>query len=147
VVVVEEEDTTRELRRLEFALSRVVKQIKVNTTSVMLVFDVVDRRCFIVLVHLQGIAQTAEQWRQLIKRMEPLAKENTKLKEAMKLMEKNIRRAQHERDLAESQAWDLEYKKGVVFEQLAIMSKQLWGRSKQLTIISKQLTSVSKQLE
>ena len=45
---------------------------------------------FIVFLLLQGIAQTTKQWRQLIKRMEPLAKENTKLKEAMKLMEKNI---------------------------------------------------------
>ena len=45
---------------------------------------------FIVLVCLQGIARTAKQRRQLIKRMEPLAKENTKLKEAMKLMEKNV---------------------------------------------------------
>ena len=45
----------------------------------------------------------------MIKRMEPLAKENEKLKEEMKLMEKNIQRAQHERDLAESNAWDLEY--------------------------------------
>ena len=43
-----------------------------------------------VLVLLQGIARTAEQWHQLIKRMEPLAEENAKLKEAMKLMEKNI---------------------------------------------------------
>ena len=58
---------------------------------------------FIILVFLQGIAQTTEQRRQLIKRMEPLA-ENEKLKEAMKLMEKNIQRAQCERDLAESNA-------------------------------------------
>jgi len=34
--------------------------------------------------------------------MEPLTKENVKLKEVKKLMEKNIQRAQHERDLAES---------------------------------------------
>ena len=40
---------------------------------------------------------------------EPLAEENEKLKEAMNLMEKNIQRAQRERDLAESNAWDLEY--------------------------------------
>ena len=43
MVVVEEEDTTRELRRLEFALFEVMKQIKVSTASVMLVFDVGDR--------------------------------------------------------------------------------------------------------
>ena len=57
---------------------------------------------------LQGIARTAEQLLQLIKRMEPLAEENKKLKEAVKLMEKNIQRAQRERDLAESNARDLE---------------------------------------
>ena len=40
MVVVEEEDTTRELRRLESTLSRVMKQIKVSTMSRMLLFDV-----------------------------------------------------------------------------------------------------------
>ena len=39
---------------------------------------------------LQGIAWTAIQWQQLIKRMEPLVEENEKLREAMKLMEKNV---------------------------------------------------------
>ena len=43
MVVVEEEDTTRELRRLESALARVMKQIKVSTVSRMLVFDVGDQ--------------------------------------------------------------------------------------------------------
>ena len=43
MVVVEEEDTTRELRRLESALSRVMKQIKVSTTPGMLVFVIGDR--------------------------------------------------------------------------------------------------------
>ena len=42
VVVVEEEDTTRELRRLEFALVGVMKQIKVSTASVMFIFNVGD---------------------------------------------------------------------------------------------------------
>ena len=64
---------------------------------------------FIILLLLQGIARTVEQRRQLIKRMEPLAEENKKLKEVMKLMEKNVQRAQHERDLAESNVRDLEY--------------------------------------
>ena len=45
---------------------------------------------FIILVLLQSIARTAVQRQQLIKRMEPLAEENEKLKEGMKLMEKNI---------------------------------------------------------
>ena len=40
MVVVEEEDTTRELRRLESTLFRVMKQIKASIASVMLVFDV-----------------------------------------------------------------------------------------------------------
>ena len=64
---------------------------------------------FIILALLQGIARTVEQRCQLIKRMEPLAEENEKLKEAMKLMEKNVQRAQREQDLAESNAWGLEY--------------------------------------
>ena len=55
--------------------------------------------------------------------MEPLTEENMKLKEAMKLMEKNIHRAQHERDLAESNARDLEYQKGALSEQLKIISE------------------------
>ena len=42
VVVIEEEDTTRELRRLESALVGVMKQIKVSTTSAMFIFDVGD---------------------------------------------------------------------------------------------------------
>ena len=61
--------------------------------------------------------------------MEPLAKENTKLKEALKLVEKNIQRAQCERDLAESNARDLEYQKGA-------LSEQLWGSSEQLRSLS-----------
>ena len=40
---------------------------------------------------LQGIARTAVQQQQLIKRMEPLTEENEKLKEAVKLMEKTSR--------------------------------------------------------
>ena len=55
--------------------------------------------------------------------MEPLTEENDKLKEAMNLMERNIQRAQCERDLAESNMRDLEYHKGVVSEQLAAMSE------------------------
>ena len=52
----------------------------------------------------------------MIKRMEPLTEENEKLREAMKLMEKNIQRAQRERDLAESNTRDLEYQKGTLSE-------------------------------
>ena len=65
---------------------------------------------------LQGIAQSAIQWQQLIKRMEPLAEENEKLKEVMKLMEKNVQRAQRERDLADSNMRDLVYQKGTLSE-------------------------------
>ena len=42
MVVVEEEDTTRELRRLESTLSTAMKQIKVNAMSAMFVFDIGD---------------------------------------------------------------------------------------------------------
>ena len=48
--------------------------------------------------------------------MEPLTKENEKLREEMKLMEKNVHRAQCERDLAESNTKDLEYQKGILSE-------------------------------
>ena len=48
---------------------------------------------FYNLVALLGIVRTTEQWQQLIKRMDPLAEENEKLREAMKLMEKNVQRA------------------------------------------------------
>ena len=42
MVVMEEEDTTREVRRLESTLSTAMKQIKVSNVSAMLVFDIVD---------------------------------------------------------------------------------------------------------
>ena len=48
--------------------------------------------------------------------MEPLIEKNEKLKETVKIMEKNIQRAQRERDLAKSNARDLEYQKGVLSE-------------------------------
>ncbi|XP_066333490.1 protein GRIP-like [Miscanthus floridulus] len=94
----------------------------------------------------EEITQTTEQRPQLIKRMEPLAKENDKLKEVMKLMERNIQRAQRERDLAESNAQDLEYQKGILFEQLTAMSEQLQGKSEQLANASAQLEQKSDQL-
>ena len=80
-----------------------------------------------IIVHLQEITQVAEQRRQLIKRMEPLAEENEKLKEAMNLSERNIQRARRERDLAESNTWDLEYQKGVLIEKLVAASEQVWS--------------------
>ena len=58
-----------------------------------------------------------------MKRMEPLAEENKKLREALNLLEKNIRRAQRERDLAESNSLDLEHQKGVLSEQLMATSE------------------------
>ena len=61
--------------------------------------------------------------------MEPLAEENQKLKEAMNLLEKNIRRSQGERDLAENNALDLEHQKGVLSEQLATAKEQLRNKS------------------
>jgi len=41
--------------------------------------------------------------------MEPLIEENEKLREAMNPMERNIQRARCERDLAKSNARDLEH--------------------------------------
>ena len=80
-------------------------------------------------MYLQGITRTVEQRHQLIKRMEPLAEENEKLREAMNLMERNIQRARCERDLAESNTRDLEHQKGVLSEQLATVFEQLRGKS------------------
>ena len=40
MVVVEEEDTTREVRRLESTLSTAMKQIKVSIASAMSIFGV-----------------------------------------------------------------------------------------------------------
>ena len=61
----------------------------------------------------------------MIKRMEPLAEENKKLREAMNLSEKNIQRARRERDLVESNLRDLEHQRGVLSEKLAATSEQL----------------------
>ena len=49
VVVIEEEDTTREMRRLKTALAGVMKQIKVSTASRMLVYDVGDQSSSLAL--------------------------------------------------------------------------------------------------
>ena len=51
-------------------------------------------------------------------------------------MEKNIQRAQRERDLVESNTKDLEYQKGTLSEQLKTISKQLEHTSEQLNSIS-----------
>ena len=79
--------------------------------------------------------------------MEPLAEENKKLKEAMNLSERNIQRAQRERDLTTSDTRDREYQKGVLSEKLAAMSEQVRSQSEQLTVVSSQLKSASEQLE
>ena len=59
--------------------------------------------------------------------MEPLIEKNKKLKEAMKLMEKNVQRAQRKRDLPESNTRDLEYQKGALSEQLKNVFDQRKG--------------------
>ena len=78
--------------------------------------------------------------------MEPLIEENEKLREAMNLIERNIQRARRERDLAESNARDLEHQKGVLSEQLAATSEQLRCKSKELVSASMQLEQKSEQL-
>ena len=86
---------------------------------------------FYNLVALWGIARTTEQRQQLIKRMEPLAEENEKLREVKKLIEKNVQRAQRKRDLAESNTKDLEYQNGILSEQLKTVFEQLKSVSEQ----------------
>ena len=76
--------------------------------------------------------------------MEPLAEENKKLKEARILSEKNIQRSRRERDLAKSNARDMEYQKGVLTKKLAVVSEQVQSQSEQLAVVSSQLKSASK---
>ena len=40
IVIIEEEDTTREFMRLETALAEATKQVKVSASSEMLLFDI-----------------------------------------------------------------------------------------------------------
>ena len=54
VVVIEEEDTTRETRRLKSTVTRVMKQIEVSTASGMLVYDVGDRSSSLALYIYRG---------------------------------------------------------------------------------------------
>ncbi|XP_066360930.1 uncharacterized protein [Miscanthus floridulus] len=121
VVVIKEENTTKEMKRLRSAVAGVMTQI-------------------------EGIMRIVEQRHQLIKRMEPLAKENKKLQEAMNLYEKNIQRARRERDFAESNSRDLEHQKGVLSEQLAAATEQLQRKSDQLAAASEQLQKKTEQL-
>ncbi|XP_066391656.1 intraflagellar transport protein 74-like [Miscanthus floridulus] len=93
-----------------------------------------------------GIARTADQRHQLMKRMEPLAEENKILWEALSLSEKSIQRAQRERDLAESNSRDLEHQKEVLSERLTAASEQLKKTSEQLATVSEELKNMSEQL-
>ena len=88
------------MKRLRSTLSIAIKQIEVSIASAVSSLAL-ENMVLYNLGALQGIARTAVQQQQLIKRMEPLTEENEKLKEAVKLMEKSIQRAQRERDLAE----------------------------------------------
>ena len=54
VVVVEEEDTTREMRRLKSAVAGVIKQIEFSTASGELVFNVGDRSLSLSLCICRG---------------------------------------------------------------------------------------------
>ena len=79
--------------------------------------------------------------------MEPLTEENKKLREVMNLSERHIQRARRERDLAESNARDLEHQRGVLSKQLAVATEQLQSKSEQLATASTQLKDASEQLE
>ena len=54
MVVIEEEDTTREMKRLKFTVVGVMKQIEVSTASRMLVYDVGDRSLSLALYICRG---------------------------------------------------------------------------------------------
>ncbi|XP_066385464.1 uncharacterized protein [Miscanthus floridulus] len=76
---------------------------------------------------------------------ENTAREIKRLKSTV-VGEKSIKRAQRERDLAESNSWDLEHQKGVLSEQLMATSEQLKKKSEQLVIVSEELKNMSEQL-
>ena len=146
MVVVEEENTTREIKRLKSAVAGVMAQIEVSATPITPI-NVVGRSRFIFcIVNPQGIARTAEQRHQLIKRMEPLAEENKIPREALSLSEKSIQRAQREWDLAELNSRDLEHQNGVLSERLTASSEQLKRTSEELAIASEELKKMSEQL-
>ena len=90
MVVVEEENTSREIKRLKSAVAGVMTQIEVSATPITPIYVVGRSRFISFIINLQGIARTADQWHQLIKRMEPLAEENKILWEALSLSEKSI---------------------------------------------------------
>ena len=79
--------------------------------------------------------------------METLVEENQKLKEAINLSERHTQWAEHERDLAESNAWDLKYQKGVLSKQLATAKEKLRSKFVQLATASTQLKDASEHLE
>ena len=54
VVVIEEEDTTREMKRLKSAVAGVMKQIEVSTASRMLAYDVGDQSSSLALYICRG---------------------------------------------------------------------------------------------
>ena len=54
VVVIEEENTTREMKRLKSAIAGVMKQIKVSTATEMLVYGVGDRSSSLTLYIYRG---------------------------------------------------------------------------------------------
>ena len=118
VVVVEEEDTTREVRRLESTLSMAMKQIKVSIASSMLVFDVGDWSPPFV-GHSTNYQTTAPS------NQEDGAPRRGE-REAEGSYEANGEKrpeGQRERDLAKSNARDLRYQKGDISEQLTTISE------------------------
>ena len=60
-MVVEEEDTTREVKRLRSTLSIAIKQIEVSIVSAVFSWPL-ENMVLYNLCALQGIARTAVQW-------------------------------------------------------------------------------------
>ena len=54
VVVIEEEDTTREMKRLKSTVAGVMKQIEVSTAPAMLVYDIGDQSLSLALYICRG---------------------------------------------------------------------------------------------
>ena len=79
--------------------------------------------------------------------MEPLAEENERLKETIKLMEGNVQTARRDQDLAEAKARTLENYSKVLAERLSAATEELQGKNELLNVVTGQLEQKSEQLE
>ena len=79
--------------------------------------------------------------------MEPLAEENERLKETIKLMEGNVQTARRDQDLAEAKARTLENYSKDLAGRLSAATEELQCKNELLNVVTEQLEQKSEQLE